>query len=186
MILTIIFSSHIAFAKSPCDSPVTREMALCAKTNFEQADVALNRRYVSLIQSLPEAERNGLREVQRYWVAYKTRYCQDAFKATNPGSEATFEMWSCFESVTESRIEELNFIYYSSSRKDFNSALAFMANEYEHGDRSKVIKKLVRDVPDSDSLDWKTYAGLNCRIAHQKLGEEIDTCIARMNFYKNW
>ncbi|SAK73751.1 hypothetical protein AWB75_04057 [Caballeronia catudaia] len=186
LILVTLFFSHMANARSVCDSQLTQELAQCAKSNYEEADAGLNRQYSSVAKNVSDAERSKLREVQRFWIAYKTRYCKDAFKSTNPGSEASIETWSCLESVTDSRSKELSFIYSSSGMRDFNSALAFMANEYEHGDRSKVIAKLVLHVPDANNLDWKRYTDSNCQITHEKLGEDHDGCVARMNFYKNW
>lgn len=186
LILTAIFFSRMVVAKSVCDSQVTREMERCAKANYEEADTMLNRQYTNLKNYLSDAEKNKLQETQRYWVSYKTRYCQDAFKVTNPGSEASLEMWSCLESVTDSRNKELSYIYSSSSMKDFDSALTFMANEYENGDRSKVVAKLTRDVQDANSPDWRRYVDSNCKITNQNLGEDHDSCVARMNFYKNW
>lgn len=186
LILVAVFFSHVVVAKSVCDSQVTRELEQCAKRNYEEADTMLNRQYINLRNRLSDAEKNKLQETQRYWVSYKTRYCQDAFKATSPGSEASIEMWSCLESVTDSRNKELSYIYSSSGMKDFDSALTFMANEYENGDRSKVIAKLVRDVQDANSPDWKRYVDSNCQITHQNLKEDHDACVARMNFYKNW
>lgn len=186
LMLFAFWFSHAADARSACESRITRELEQCAKRNYDEADAALNRDYSHFRDTLSDVEKAKLQAVQRSWVAYKTRYCQDAFEATNSGDEAGIEMWSCFEAVTDARSKEINFIYGYSSMKEYDSALTFMANEYEHGDRSRVIDKLTRDVPDANSADWKKYLNGNCQITREKLAEDHDACVARMNFYKNW
>ncbi|WP_090863624.1 lysozyme inhibitor LprI family protein [Paraburkholderia diazotrophica] len=101
-ILVVLLLSTAATARSACDSEIAREMERCAKSNYEEADTALNREYINLIKSLPNSDKFKLQEVQRYWVTYKTRYCKDTFSAKSPGNEAGIEMWSCLESATDS------------------------------------------------------------------------------------
>lgn len=69
VILIILFLSHVAVTKSVCDSQITREMEQCAKSNYAEADAALNQQYADLILNLSDADKARVRETQRYWVS---------------------------------------------------------------------------------------------------------------------
>jgi uncharacterized protein YecT (DUF1311 family) len=187
VILTGLFIlSNSAHSKSVCDSQITRDIETCAKSNFKETDAELNRFYQALGKKWVEADRKKLQQAQRYWIQYKTRYCQVAFDETSPGQEAGIDKWAYLESVTSTRTRELLFLDNSYSMSDFKQALNFMANEYENGNVGQVLNKLSRDTPDGNNQDWFRYVEANCQMTHAKLREEHDVCVARMNFYKNW
>lgn len=182
----ILILSNSAHSGSVCDSQITREIEACAESNFKGIDAELNRVYQMLDRKLAPADRKNLRQTQRYWIQYKTKYCQAAFDATSPGQEAGIDKLACLESVTSERTHELLFLDNSYSMKDFNRALNFMANEYENGQEGQVLRKLARDTMDGEDQDWLRYVEANCQMTHAKLLEERDACVARMNFYRNW
>ncbi|WP_341317367.1 lysozyme inhibitor LprI family protein [Paraburkholderia sp. IMGN_8] len=187
MVLAGLFLiSNAAHSRPVCGSPVTREIETCAESNFKEADAELNRVYQALGKKWVEGDRKQLQQAQRYWIQYKTKYCQAAFDETSPGQEAGIDKWACLESVTFTRTRELLFLDNSYSMKDFKRALTFMANEYENGNEGQVLNKLARDMPDGKNQDWLRYVEANCQMTHTKLREEHDVCVARMNFYKNW
>lgn len=187
MLLAGLFMlSNSAHSRSVCDSQITREIETCAESNFKEADFELNRVYQAMEKNWVDADRKKLQQAQRYWIKYKTKYCQAAFDETSPGQEASIDKFSCLESVTSTRTRELLFLDNAYGMNDFKQALNFMANEYEHGNEGQVLIKLAQDTPDGKNQDWLQYVEANCQMTHAKLREEHGVCVARMNFYKNW
>jgi uncharacterized protein YecT (DUF1311 family) len=184
--LALSVLSCAAYSKSVCNSQVTREIETCAESNFRGADSELNHVYQTLQAKWDGADAKSLQQTQRYWIQYKTKYCQAAFDAVYPGEEAGIDKWACLESVTTARTHELLYLDNSYDMIDFKHALNFMANEYEKGDEGRVLIKLARDMSGKENDNWSRYVQANCSMTHAKVLEEHDVCIARMNFYKNW
>jgi uncharacterized protein YecT (DUF1311 family) len=70
--------SASAVAKVACNGKITSDIEACAKESFEEADQELNAQYRGAMKKLTGADKSNLLETQRYWIFYKTRYCNDA------------------------------------------------------------------------------------------------------------
>jgi len=185
--LVICVLSCPIYARSVCDRQVTKEIEACAKSNFMETDLQLNRVYQSIQSRWGSADQADLQQAQRYWIQYKTKYCQNAYDIVSPGKEAAIDKWACLESVTTTRIHELLYLDNAYSMTDFAKALNFIAREYEHGNPGRVLEKLANEESDTkNDLDWKRYMNANCRMTHVKLLEENNVCVGRMSFYRNW
>jgi uncharacterized protein YecT (DUF1311 family) len=184
--LLIVFASASAFSKNICNDQANVEITGCVQKNYRYADNDLNSAYDNVLGKISSSSKKSLIATQRAWIAYKDKYCNLAFEATAPGAEAPIDKWSCLTSVTETRENEIRYFYSSIGMDDFRRSLVVMANLYENGDASRVLSKLVKNTPDRDNPDWLKYVNLNCKMTSEKLQEDRETCIARLNFYKNW
>ncbi|MBN3769235.1 lysozyme inhibitor LprI family protein [Burkholderia sp. Se-20378] len=184
--ILIVLASASAFSKNICNGQTNVEITGCVQENYRSADNDLNSIYDNVLGKIPSSSKKSFIATQRAWIAYKDKYCNLAFEATAPGAEAPIDKWSCLTSVTEARANEIRYFYSSIGMDDFRRSLAVMANLYENGDASRVLSKLVKNTPDGDDPDWLKYVNLNCKMTSEKLQEDRETCIARLNFYKNW
>lgn len=184
--ILIVLASAPAFSKNICNGQTNAELITCAQTNYKSADSYLNETYSNVLRKIPSSDKQGLIATQKAWVAYKDKYCNLAFENTAPGEEAPIDKWSCLTSVTEARTNEIRFISSSIGMDDFRRSLTVMANLYENGDVGKVLSKLVKNTSDGTNPDWLKYVSLNCKMTSEKLQEDREICIARLNFFKNW
>lgn len=178
--------SSATFSKVVCNGQTNVELTNCAQANYENSDKILNKSYSEFIRKATPLERQNLVAAQRAWVAYKEKYCDSAFDAAAPGAEASIDKWTCLTSTTEVRTNEIRYLESSIGMDDFRRSLSVMANLYENGDVTKVISKLIKNTPDGSNPNWVKYVDLNCKMTATKLQEERNTCLARLNFFKNW
>ncbi|WP_423369420.1 lysozyme inhibitor LprI family protein [Burkholderia sp. LMG 32019] len=184
--LVLMLISSVAFSKVVCNGQTNAELTDCAQKNYEDADKVLNKNYSEFIKKVAPTEKQNLIETQRAWVAYKEKYCDAAFNSTAPGAEASIDKWACLTSATEVRTNEIRYLESSIGMDDFRRSLSVMANLYEGGDITKVMSRLIKNTPDGSNPNWMKYVDLNCKMSAAKLQEDRNTCVARLNFFKNW
>jgi uncharacterized protein YecT (DUF1311 family) len=88
---------------------VQMEMNLCAGANLDAANVELNRVYRNLMsQQADDASKNGLKDLERAWVAYRDKECAwEVGPQQDGGSIWPMEMDNCLQQKTDARIREL-------------------------------------------------------------------------------
>jgi uncharacterized protein YecT (DUF1311 family) len=182
----LIFCAENVLASSVCDGSVNSQLASCEEGNFKASNLKLNNVYKDVIAKIPQANKPDLTQAQRNWIKYKDEYCQSAYDSTSPGQEASIDKWNCLDEVTSARTRELSYLISNESFVDFSHALKFMADTYEGGDQSKVIKKLISDTPGANDKDWSAYVDTSCKVTASILQEDRNRCEARLNFYKIW
>lgn len=175
---------HISMAYTACTSSVTRELAACAKSNFEESDSHLNSQYKIILAGLTGGDRDALIKTQREWISYKEAVCQGAYESTYPGEEADIDRLTCLDEVTRGRKRELEYLNSGIGGDEFLHATNIVAKYYEHGNRDNFISKLVNEFSrDSDAL-WRTYVSDNCALVVSRINDKKYECIARQEFYR--
>lgn len=91
-----------------CDySGTQQEMNKCAVRDFEMADKLLNETYRKTMLSLTPIKKKLLRREQREWLRQLDPQCREEAKLSEGGSMWPIDYFSCMESYTNSRINEL-------------------------------------------------------------------------------
>lgn len=80
------------------------EMNACAVRDYKQADLALNKAYVSKRKLLSDEEKATLLQEQRSWLQRRDARCK---LKTNEGSNATIDHLTCLQELTEIRTLQL-------------------------------------------------------------------------------
>lgn len=185
LLLIIWFTSLRAEAsKSVCTSNVTKELAACARANFEHSDRNLNLAYNDLSEKLSGTDKGILVRAEKEWLAYKEATCQGAFDATSPGEEAGIDKWTCLDQITRARTEEIQFLNTGIGALGFYKALDVVQKLYEAGSRDRFISKLMDVYVKDDNKNWRSYVEDNCKLAVFRVHEDRSDCIARQTFYR--
>lgn len=121
MIFSFVFFAlgNYALADSPCNSKITRELTLCARSNFELSDKRLNIVYNQISLKISGKEKEVLIGSQRKWIIYKEKLCKSAKNQTISGEESEIEKWTCLDDITKTRTKELKYIQSDSGMGDF-------------------------------------------------------------------
>jgi uncharacterized protein YecT (DUF1311 family) len=104
-----------------CEDPQTQaEMNLCASTDFERADDALNQLWPEVIETVRRADmalgpvadgrvsgEMRLREAQRAWITFRDAHCMVVGYEARGGSLEPMLFNGCRARVTQERIEQL-------------------------------------------------------------------------------
>ncbi|WP_206185451.1 lysozyme inhibitor LprI family protein [Sphingosinicella sp. CPCC 101087] len=104
-----------------CDDPQTQaEMNLCASTDFERADDALNRLWPEVIEAVRRADmafgpaadgrvsgETRLREAQRAWITFRDAHCIAVGYGARGGSLEPMLFNGCRARVTRERTDQL-------------------------------------------------------------------------------
>ncbi|GAB3265189.1 hypothetical protein GCM10027347_32750 [Larkinella harenae] len=91
-----------------CDNAQTQtELNLCAQMRFQKADQELNAVYKQLLGLLSKDDKATVIEAQRQWIAYRDAHCKIYEKMYAGGSMLNMVLFTCKETTTLSRINEL-------------------------------------------------------------------------------
>ena len=186
LMIILSFLSTSASSEENCGNLTNRAILTCTQRNLVIANKRLNAEYSMMKKNLSGPDLNNLQSAERIWVAYKNKYCQDAFDATSPGNEAGIDKWQCLYSVTSRREMELKYINSQHSNEEFFRSIELIAEIYENGDINRVINKINNESNWKIDDLWNKYVQTNCKLTHSKLSEENNICVARMNFYRDW
>lgn len=106
-----------ASAKAPPLYPTTdcgrytvqMDMNICANTNAEAADKALNAVYKQVLASRhAPADRDGVKQAERIWIKYRDKTCADAVGPQEDGGSIwPMDMANCLQTETDKRIRSL-------------------------------------------------------------------------------
>jgi uncharacterized protein YecT (DUF1311 family) len=101
-------SAH-AQAGAACDpaSDATASRNACAVQAFQEADTALNIRYLDIMQQLPQGKRTGLRHDQNGWIKGRTARCKAATRDTETRPEGPRLYHECLVAATRERMQAL-------------------------------------------------------------------------------
>jgi uncharacterized protein YecT (DUF1311 family) len=86
---------------------VQQEMNACAVRDYRAADAALNEAYKQLMPTLSTQDQQRLRQEQRTWLRKRDPQCKEEAKDSEGGSMWQLVFFSCLESMTRRRTDEL-------------------------------------------------------------------------------
>lgn len=93
---------------SPCEDPQDQStMNRCAYESWERVDRTLNQTYQSTIARLNPAQQQQLVAAQQAWIPFRDRHCTFTAGVFEGGSMQPLIEWSCKESVTQERLNDL-------------------------------------------------------------------------------
>ncbi len=91
-----------------CQDPQDQStMNRCAHESWERVDRTLNQTYQSAIVRLNPAQQQQLVAAQQAWIAFRDRHCTFTAGTFEGGSMQPLIEWSCKESVTQERLNDL-------------------------------------------------------------------------------
>jgi len=91
-----------------CQDPQDQStMNRCAHESWERVDRTLTQTYQSAIVRLSSAQQQQLVAAQQAWIAFRDRHCAFTSGAFEGGSMQPLIEWSCKESVTQERLNDL-------------------------------------------------------------------------------
>jgi uncharacterized protein YecT (DUF1311 family) len=79
----------------------------CAVQAFQQADTALNIRYLEVMQQLPQGKRTGLRHDQNGWIKSRTARCKAATRSSETRPDGPQLYHACLTAATQERMQAL-------------------------------------------------------------------------------
>ena len=102
------FAVH-AQAGAACDpaSDTAASRNACAIQAFQEADTALNIRYLEVMQQLPQGQRTGLRHDQNGWIKGRTARCKAATRDSETRPEGPRLYHECLVAATQERMQAL-------------------------------------------------------------------------------
>lgn len=90
------------------DEPTQAELNQCAERHFQARDAELNRVYSATMQSLPDGQRERLREEQRAWLKSRDSDCVAQTKTEAGGGSIGPMLYElCRAEATEHRTRQL-------------------------------------------------------------------------------
>jgi uncharacterized protein YecT (DUF1311 family) len=187
VILVVLFSSFDLTATEvragndhPCANAITNdELNACSSLAYELADRKLNVAYKKLAAQLTPEQFEKIKSVQRLWIAFKERECQDVYESIYPGAEAMMEKNACLEMLTEDREVELRRI--SDPKKDkFDRIMTVLSKE----GYSKEILVAKFNALYSSNEKWLAYTKAWCEYSTLFSDESPDYCSSRLNFMR--
>lgn len=93
---------------SACTDPQDQStMNRCAYESWERVDRTLNQTYQSTIARLNPAQQRQLVAAQQAWIMFRDRHCTFAAGNFEGGSMQPLIEWSCKESTTQERLNDL-------------------------------------------------------------------------------
>ena len=115
--LLLFSAATFASAQDSCDEAYsTPDVNLCAAKDLDQAEIALNKTYQSVLDELlteskdnPDAgeARKQLINAQRMWVQFREDDCQAIFTLWRSGTVRTLQYLTCMQNHAEQRTKEL-------------------------------------------------------------------------------
>ena len=98
-----------AQAGAACDPASTAAASrnACAVQAFQEADTALNIRYLDVMQQLPQGKRTGLRHDQNGWIKGRTARCKAATRDSETRPEGPRLYHECLTAATQERMQAL-------------------------------------------------------------------------------
>ena len=79
----------------------------CAYEGFLEASAGMSRQLRLIETALTSAPRSQWRQVQKSWLAYRTKTCQFEASAVGNGSARSMVQWQCADRMTRQRTAEL-------------------------------------------------------------------------------
>ena len=83
------------------------QLNACAQEAFETATAEYSAAYRQLSQSVGNAQRKLLRQVQTEWMQYRVKACEFERNGVEGGSAAPLVFWQCQTRMTRERTAEL-------------------------------------------------------------------------------
>ncbi len=106
--IALVGGSPVAAQTSACQDPQDQTtMNRCAYESWERADRALNQTYQSAIARLNPAQQQQLVGAQQAWISFRDRHCAFAAGDFEGGSMQPLIEWSCKDSITQERLNDL-------------------------------------------------------------------------------
>jgi uncharacterized protein YecT (DUF1311 family) len=166
----------------PCVNAMTNnELNACSSLAYERADKKLNVTYKKLAAQLTPEQLEKFKSVQRLWVSFKEKECQDTYDSTYPGAEALLEKNACLEMLTDDRVVELQRI--NGPKKDkFDRIMAALIREGYS--KEKLVAKF--NALYLYNTKWSAYTKAWCEYLVLFNGEDHDYCSSRLNFMRAW
>lgn len=102
------FTIH-AQAGAACEpaSSAAASRNACAVQAFQEADTALNIRYLGVMEQLPQDQRTGLRHAQNSWIKGRTARCKAATRDSETLPEGPRLYHECLVAATRERMQAL-------------------------------------------------------------------------------
>lgn len=101
----VLGAAAFAFAQTTADMEKEAGVAL------EKADAELNKVYKELRETLSDAEKERLKEVQKLWITFRDKEAEFAASLYDGGSMAGLVKINTMTSTTESRVEGLKNLF---------------------------------------------------------------------------
>lgn len=107
--LLLTSAAALAQAGAACDpqSAAQDSRNACAVQTFQQADTALNIRYLKVMQQLPQGKRTGLRHDQNGWIKSRTARCKAATRSSETRPDGQQLYHACLTAATQERMQAL-------------------------------------------------------------------------------
>lgn len=121
-------NAELEAVKTPCDDVAPAEAENCLRTEFERTEQELNQLYNKILDDLAafqtrartqdeslaekyKTDAETLRFAEDYWVNYRKFNCKAEREMNLNAAESVAAGLSCFQRMTEERIENLKAIY---------------------------------------------------------------------------
>jgi len=107
--LLLTSAAAVAQAGAACDpqSTAVDSRNACAVQTFQQADTALNIRYLEVMQQLSQGQRTGLRHDQNGWIKGRTARCKATTRASEAQPDGPGLYHACLTAATQERLQAL-------------------------------------------------------------------------------
>lgn len=106
--IALVGMAPAAAQTSACQDPQDQAtMNRCAYESWERVDRTLNQTYQSTIARLNAGQQQQLVAAQQAWIAFRDRHCTFAAGTFEGGSMQPLIEWSCKESTTQERLNDL-------------------------------------------------------------------------------
>ena len=86
---------------------IQQEMNACAVRDYKKAEAVLNETYKKRMATLSATDQQRLRQEQRAWLSKRDPHCKEEAKDSEGGSMWQLEFFTCLQSATDRRTEEL-------------------------------------------------------------------------------
>lgn len=163
-----------------CESIATQDLLQCASSRLSKADAALNAAYKEKMSSAREWK-NALLDVQRAWIGFRDKYCNEIHDESMGGNEADIEKTFCLASLTEDRTIELDRIGANLDETTLPKVLR--ALERAGYNRQEVLERLASG---PEGSKWRQYASKNCEFLQEAAKPQRVECLARMNLDRSY
>ena len=110
LVTVIMAASALASSASLADSckgTTQADLNECAAADYKRSDTALNMAYDSLAADLGARPKQGLREAQRAWLAYRDKSCDLEAMGSEGGSIQSMARSNCLTKLTRQRTKML-------------------------------------------------------------------------------
>ena len=107
-IATLLMLAALPAQAIDCNNAqTTRDMVVCAQSDYDMADADLNRYYQEQRASLDEKGKIILRDAQRAWIKYRDAECARVADFARGGTLASVLQVSCLADLTAKRANDL-------------------------------------------------------------------------------